>query len=397
MTTTDTTKDSRADEHPADHPSSVSAITAAVSALVPSIVSRSDEIEQARRLPPDLVEQLRRAGCFRMLVPRRFGGAGADLPAHARLIRELAKADGSVGWTVMIGSAAPVVIGTMPTASFESLYSDGPDVIGAGTFNPTGAATPVDGGYRVSGHWAFASGCQHAEWFIGHCMVDDGRLPPLRMMLMPAADVEIIDTWTVAGLCGTGSHDFTADGVFVPDERTFSIFDESNLEGPLGRIPELTISSLMMANVALGIAEGALAELTTLASGKVPMFSDATLAANPLFRHHLAEADAHLRAARALVTADVEWAWETAAAGEEFTPEIRARLRSGAAWATTAAAEVVDVAYTSGGGSSLYLHSPLQRRLRDVHAVTQHFALKEDTFTLAGAVLAGQEVDLSFL
>jgi alkylation response protein AidB-like acyl-CoA dehydrogenase len=361
-------------------------------------VSRSDEIEQARRLPLDLVEQLRHAGCFRMLVPSRLGGAGADLPAHARLIRELAKADGSVGWTVMIGSAAPVVIGTLPSTSFDSLYAaSGPDVIGAGTFNPTGAATPVDGGYRVNGHWAFASGCQHAEWFIGHCMVDDGRLPPLRMMLMPAADVEIIDTWSVSGLCGTGSHDFTADGVFVPDERTFSIFDESNLDGPLGRMPELTISSLMMANVALGIAEGALAELTTLASGKVPMFADATLAANPLFRHHLAEADAHLRAAQALVTADVEWAWEIAAGGDEFSPEIRARLRSAAAWATTAAAEVVDVAYTSGGGSSLYRRSPLQRRLRDVHAVTQHFALKEDTFTLAGAVLAGQEVDLSFL
>jgi alkylation response protein AidB-like acyl-CoA dehydrogenase len=396
--TTDMISDSQSDDQKAtDHPSDVAAIAAAVHALVPSIVSRSDEIEEARRLPLDLVDQLRRAGCFRMVVPRRLGGAGADLPAHARLIRELARADGSVGWTVMIGSSGPVILGMLPTASFDSVYANGPDVIGAGTFNPTGVATPVDGGYLVAGHWAFASGCQHAEWFVGHCMVDDGRDPPLRMMLMPAAEVEIVDTWSVSGLCGTGSHDFTADGVFVPDERTFSVFEEGGLEGPLGRIPELSYSSLMFANVALGIAEGALGELTTLASGKVPMFADATLAANPLFRHHLAEADAHLRAAEALVNTEVEQAWETAVAGEDFTPEIRARLRSGAAWATAAAAEVVDVAYTAGGGSSLYLRSPLQRRLRDVHAVTQHFALKEDTFTLAGAVLAGQDVDLSFL
>jgi alkylation response protein AidB-like acyl-CoA dehydrogenase len=216
-------------------------------------------------------------------------------------------------------------------------------------------------------------------------------------MLLPAGDVEILDTWTVAGLCGTGSHDFTVDGAFVPDERTFSIFVDHGLDGAIGRIPELVFSSLGFANVAIGIAEGALAEVTTLASAKVPMFAGATLAANPLFRNQLATADAHLRAARALVDADVAAAWSTAVAGDEFTPERRARLRATATWAVTAAATVVDSAYTAGGGSALYASSPLQRRLRDAHAITQHFAVKADTLTLAGAVLAGQDVDLSFL
>ena len=268
----------------------------------------------------------------------------------------------------------------------------------AGTFNPTGVATPVDGGFRVSGRWSFASGCQHADWFVAHCFVDDGRMPPLRMMVLPAADVEIVDTWTVSGLCGTGSHDFTIDDVFVPDERTFSVFEEGGVDGPLGRIPELSFSSLEIANVALGIAEGALAEITTLATAKVPMFADATLAANPLFRHQLGEADAHLRAARALLDGDSRVdLGDRGGRRRSSRPTQRARIRATATWVTAAAAAVVDTAYTAGGGSALYSSSPLQRRLRDVHAITQHFAVKPDTFTLAGAVLAGQDVDTTFL
>ena len=108
----------------------------------------------------------------------------------------------------MIGSSAPVLFGKLPPATLEMMYASGPDVVAAGTFNPTGAATVVDGGFRASGRWAFASGCQHADWFLAHCIVDDGSMPPLRMMVLPASDVHIVDTWTVSGLCGTGSHDF---------------------------------------------------------------------------------------------------------------------------------------------------------------------------------------------
>lgn len=258
------------------------AILDAVRAMVPAIAACGDEIERGRRLPPDLVDQLRDAGCFRMLVPRQFGGAELELADYAAVVRELARADGAVGWTVMIGSAAPAILGMLPATAFADVYAEGPDVVLAGAFNPTGVATPDAGGFRVAGRWSFASGCQHADWFVAHCMVDDGRVPPMRMMVLPAADVEIVDTWTVSGLCGTGSHDFTIDDVFVPAGRTFAVFDEGGVEGPLGRIPELSVSSLAFANVALGIAEGALAEITTLATAKVPLFAEATLATNPL-------------------------------------------------------------------------------------------------------------------
>jgi indole-3-acetate monooxygenase len=378
-------------------PVDAATILDAVRALTPVIAARSEEIETARRLPPDLVAQIRDAGCFRMLLPRRLGGAGAGLPEHVAMVRELARADGSVGWTVLLGSSAPLIFGNLPVESFEAVFAENPDIALAGTFNPTGVATPEDGGYRVTGRWSFASGCQHADWLIAHCFVDDGRVPPLRMMMIPAADAEIIDTWYAVGMCGTGSHDFAVDGLFVADDRSFSVFEHGGLDGPLWRVPELTYSSLQIANVTVGIAEGALAEITTLASGKVPLCADATLAANPLFRNRLAEADAHLRAARALLDADIAALWAIATAGTELTPEIRARMRATAVWVVTAAASVVDTAYTFGGGSALYSRSPLQRRWRDVHTITQHFAVKPDTLTLAGAVLAGQDVDLTFL
>jgi indole-3-acetate monooxygenase len=379
------------------HVIDMNATLEAVAALAPVIEARSEEIERGRRVPPNLVEELTMAGCFRTLVPRSHGGAELDLPADMRVIEELARADGSIGWTVTIGHEAPVLLGKLPRQAFDAIYADGPDVILAGTFNPTGVAAPADGGFRVTGQWSFASGCQHAHWFIAHCIVDDGRQPPIRMMVLPAIDVEIKDTWSVSGLCGTGSHDFVVNDLFVPAERSFTLWEEPCLDVPLLRIPELSLSTLAFGAVAVGIADKALGEVTDLATGKVPLFSGGTLASNPLFQHQLGEADARLRAARTLLYADAETAWATAVAGTPFTPDHRARIRATATWVTSTATSVVDMAYTAGGGTSLYSSSPLQRRLRDIRALTQHFGVKLDTFTAAGAVLAGQEVDLTFL
>jgi alkylation response protein AidB-like acyl-CoA dehydrogenase len=149
--------------------------------------------------------------------------------------------------------------------------------------------------------------------------------------------------------------------------------------------------------VAIGIAGGALAELVALASTKVPMFAESALASNSLFRNQVGRADAAVRAARAALHHDAERAWTMALAGAEFDDVLRAQFRSTTTWIVETAAAVVDTAYLAGGGTALYDSSPLQRRLRDVHTMTQHFGLKLDTYTLAGAVVAGQEVDTTFL
>jgi alkylation response protein AidB-like acyl-CoA dehydrogenase len=284
----------------------------------------------------------------------------------------------------------------LPRASFDALYADGPDVIMAGASKPTGVATPVEGGYRVSGQWAFASGCQHAHWFIGHCVVDDGRQPPGRMMVLPQSDLEIKDTWSVSGLCGTGSHDVVANGAFVPDELSFVMFgSEPAVDVPSLRIPEVTRAAIQIASVTIGVARGALDEIVALARDKTPTFAEGPLASNPLFQNQLGEADTQLRAARTALYAEADMVWAKAQASAPFTPEDRAHVRGTTTWVARTAAAVVTTAYQAGGSSSIYTSNPLQRRLRDAHTLTQHFVMKADTFTKVGAVLAGQEPDLT--
>jgi alkylation response protein AidB-like acyl-CoA dehydrogenase len=296
----------------------------------------------------------------------------------------------------MIGSEGPVLFRMLPRTSFDALYAAGPDVIIAGAFPPTGVATPVEGGYRVTGQWAFASGCQHAHWFVGHCVVDDGREPPVRMMVLRPSDVEIKDTWSVSGMCGTGSHDVVVNGAFVPDELSFVVFGgEPSVDVPPLRVPEVTRAAIQVASVTIGVARGALDEILALALDKTPTFAEGLLVSNPLFQNQFGEAETQLRVARMALYAEADIVWAKAKAGSPFTPEDRAHVRGTTTWVGRTATAVVTTAYRAGGSSSIYTSNPLQRRLRDAHVLTQHLVMKADTFTKVGAVLAGQEVDLT--
>jgi alkylation response protein AidB-like acyl-CoA dehydrogenase len=374
-----------------------SGVLNAVRELASALAERGAEIEAARRVPLDLLDLLIDAGCFRLLVPRSHGGLGADLATGLRVLESLARADGSVAWTVMIGGSSWCDVTGLPRATFDELFSR-PDVIVAGVINPSGSVTADEEGYRVTGRWSFASGCEHADLLFGNCVEETGHgEPQLRVAVFSPDQVVIEDTWTTSGLRGTGSHHFRADAVAVPAHRTFlPLADEACLDEPIVRIPPPALYSLEIASVALGIARGALDDILALAAAKVPLFAAAALATNPVFQLDLASADTDLCAARALLYEAAESAWATAADsaadGGSFTLEQRARLRAAAVWATERAAAVVDVAYRSGGGSAIYADSPLQRRFRDMHALTQHFLVKRDTLTTVGAVLAGQEV-----
>ena len=363
----------------------------AVDGLAPTITSRAPEIERARRLPADVLEELVAAGCFRVLLPAAHGGIGADLPAALRIFERLATADGSTGWTVMIGAANWCDLAGLPRHSFDDLFANGPDTIMAGAFNPSGAIAAVDGGYRVNGRWSFASGCEHASWLWGNCIegIVDGA-PQMRIAVFALDEVEIEDTWDVIGLSGTGSHHFRVDDVVVQADRTFVPFaSEPCIDEPIVRVPAPALYSHAIASVALGIAQGALDDIVSLSAVKVPLLAPGTLATNALFHHELATADTELRAARALLHQSAVALWDSAVAGAPPTDEVRARGRAAAAWAADRAVAAVGTAYRHGGGSSVYATSPLQRRLRDCNALSQHFLVRPDTLTTAGAVFAG--------
>lgn len=367
----------------------------AVEDLAPTITKRAAEIEAARRLPLDLVESLTAASFFRMLLPPSHGGLGLGPPAGMRVLEALSRADGSVGWTVMIGAGTWCDFAGLPRASFDAIYANGPVRTG-GAISPSGTATATDGGYRIRGRWAFVSGCQHSAWLAANCMENVDGEPRLRLAILSADEVEIEDTWRSAGLCGTGSHHIAVHDVVVPAERTYALLEgEPCVDEPMLRIPVPALIALVIGSVAVGVAQGALDDIHATAGGKTPLFAGSTLAGNPLFQHQLATADTRLRAARALLYEDAMSTWDTATARREFTLEQRARIRATGVWVTTTAAAVVESCYRAGGGGAVYLDNPLQRRLRDINTITQHFLVRLDTLTTAGAILAGQELELS--
>jgi alkylation response protein AidB-like acyl-CoA dehydrogenase len=366
----------------------------AVAGLVPTIAARADEIEAGRRIPVDLVDELVAAGCFRALLPRTHGGLDAELTDAMAVLEQLAGADASVAWTVMIGAGAWVDLAELPRATFDEVFAPEQDTIVAGVFSPNGSLTEAGDGFRVNGRWPFASGCLHATTFFGNCLVgvEDG-VPQFRMAVFRPEQVVIEDTWHVSGLCGTGSHHVRADDVLVDREWTFRpMVDAPSVDSPYVRVPPPPLIGMIIGSVALGIARAAIDDIVAIAEPKVPLLSAGPLATNALFQFDLATADTTVRAARALLYETAAELWQTALAGDELTPDQRARFRAASTWVVDRAVDVTRAAFRAGGGSSVYLTCSLQRRLRDIDVLAQHFIVKRDTLTTVGAVLAGQGI-----
>ncbi len=378
---------------------------AAVAALGPAIRQRADEIERDRRVPLDLVRALADAGAFRMCVPRTLGGGEVDVTTLIDVIETTARADGSAGWIVMIGATSGLVSGYMPSEVAREIYGPA-DAITGGVFAPRGQATPAEGGYRARGRWAFGSGSEHCQWLLGGCVViDDGKprlvgrgIPDSRMMLFPARDVRIVDTWNVSGLRGTGSHDLEVADVFVPEARAISLItDRPREEGPLYRFPVFGLLALGIAAVATGIARTAIEELVGIAGGKTPTGSKRVLAERPVIQMQVAQAEAALESSRAWLRATVDEAWDAARTSGAISVAQRAALRLAATEGTLRATKAVDLMYEAGGGTSIYATSPLQRCFRDVHVVTQHAMVAPSTYELTGRLLLGLDTDSAML
>jgi alkylation response protein AidB-like acyl-CoA dehydrogenase len=378
-------------------PTEASEVLAAVERLVPLARSLADEADALRRTPDALFDGLVGAGVVRISAPRVYGGSELEPHALLEVVETLARADGCAGWMAMVSGLTGMTAAYMPEATARELYRDGPDLLLAGALAPRGKAVSVEGGYRVTGRWPFASGCQHSRWLVANALVASADGPPaLRMCLFPETDAKILDTWHVAGLEGTGSHDIELRDCFVPDARAFA-FGVPVQDTPLYRFPTFGLLSIAVSAVALGIARCAVDELGRLAGEKVSAFGSQTLAQQALGQQAISRAETHVGSARAYLHERVARSWETVLRGDAVTVAERAKLRLAATNATRASADAVDLAYDAGGGSSLYAKSPLQRCLRDVRAVTQHTVVGPATYELAGKALLGLDADISML
>ena len=374
--------------------------------LAPRVRELADETERGRRLPRELVEAFARGGIFRMLVPRRFGGGEAGVATMIATLEALSRADGSAGWCAMIGATSGVVAAYLHENDAREIYGSDPHVVSGGVFAPHGRAIAADGGYRLSGRWPFASGCEHCGWLMaGAVVIEDGKprllpsgMPDSRLMLFPHSQAKIVDTWNVSGLRGTGSHDLEIHDLLVPAGRSTSIItDRPREQGPLYRFPVFGLLALGGAAVALGIARASIDELVRLAAAKVPTGGRRRLSERGVVQTELAEAEAMIGSARAFLFEACAQAWQAASAASELPIAARARLRLAATHATATSAKVVDLMYNAGGGTSIYAGSPLQRCFRDVHVVTQHVMVARATLELVGRILFGLETDTSML
>jgi indole-3-acetate monooxygenase len=360
--------------------------------LAAAIAARAEEIERARSLPHDIVDALIDAGVFRLCLPRAIGGSEAEPAELAREIEAIASIDGSTGWCAMIGATSGLAAAYLPQPAARSIYGH-PRVVTGGVFAPRGKAAPVDGGWRLSGRWPFASGCRHCDWLmLGAGVAAADSKPEVRLFLLPRAEVTIHDTWHVAGLAGTGSHDVEVVDRTVAAEQTFSLTSGAPwATGRLYGFPAFGLLAVGIAAVALGIAAGALGDFRSLARGRTPTLGRRTLAERGQVQATLAEATAMVDAGRAYLHQAI------GEARPPLTIETRARLRLAATHATRTAADAVSRLHQHAGGGSLYLSSPLQRRFRDVHAATQHMMVGPATLELVGRLQFGLDTDTAML
>jgi indole-3-acetate monooxygenase len=374
-------------------------LLADIDELAPVITSRAAEIETGRRLPPDLMDTLRSIGAFRMFAPRSHGGMELDLPKGLRIIETLSRIDGSVGWIVMLGSGSAILAPLLPPDLYDNIYRDGPDVVFAGSAQPAGVAESIDGDWRVNGRWPFASGCQHADWLLGLCvMKKDGKplpgaaegAPMIRGCVVPARHWRIEDTWRVAGLKGTGSHHIVLEDTAVPAENFVDIAGgRPCIPGPLYCAVQQLIP-IMHSAVHLGMAEAALSDLVELAkTGWQQQRATKPLRESEIFQYELGRIEADLRAARALFHAQVADHWRHAVAGTLKDDALLTESTQSGIWITKACTRVGDACFALGGGVALYESSPLQRRMRDLHAAAQHAAVQPRHYVGAGALLLG--------
>ena len=366
--------------------------------LAPEVMAVRDEIDRGRRLPASLADRLRADGLLQLWLPRALGGPELHPAEYLPVIEALATADGAVGWCATNAGVFSLLAGGLSERSAQEIF--GNHGVVAGSVNPTGKADAVAGGFRAAGRWGYASGIDHADWILANCIIhEDGKprrtasgAPDMRFLFLPRSAVEVLDTWHVSGLMGTGSHDFQVADVFVPEEFAIPAFAAApRLPGTLYRIPPISLFCVALASVVLGIARAAVDALVTLAASKTPMGSTETLRDKPIAQLQVARAEALIRAARAHLIEAINRQWDEVAAGASASVQARASIRLASSFCAEACASAVDLVHAAAGGSAIQEALPIARCFRDIHAATQHIGLNASGFQLAGRVLFGLE------
>ncbi len=364
-------------------------LTDAARKLAVRAAEAADQIEAEQRLPLDLVDGMRDAGLFQMCFPPSLGGPAPDPVTMFEAVEHLARADASVGWCSMVASTTCYMVGWLDPAVAVELFGSPPDARVSGSTRPLGTATPVAGGYRVRGRWDFISGVRHANYVGLACTLEPAADPPTRVVFVPVEQIEVVPTWDVIGMRGTGSHDVVLHDVFVPEERTVYPIGPARDPSPLYD-PRLlrVVTHAPVAAVVLGLAQAMVDGLLDVA-GRRTTLNPVALRDRQDVQRATAEAVGRIEAARAFVTSAVDHAWRTVVEGTGDPSLPVATTRLAFFHAAREAVVASDALYAAAGTLGVRRENPLERRLRDL-AVARHFpAFDEAVLRNAGRVLHG--------
>jgi alkylation response protein AidB-like acyl-CoA dehydrogenase len=365
------------------------------------VQAEAAESERLRTLTPAIVDEMWASGLMSSFNPVAAGGVEPSFTEMIETWIEMAWQDGSFGWIGIANLPSSFAAAAyLPDDGFAEVFTAHDNrVTMGGQFFPNGQGEAVEGGYRLTGSWSFGSGTGHSEYIAaGYMPMDNGEvrwvsegLPDMQVAILPRADITFTDGWFVQGLKGTGSYDYNAADVFVPQHRTFPLFAREPRRGtsPATRMGLMPVTAAGHASWALGVAKSMLDDVEELAATKFRMSDMASLASRPTFQKGLAHHVASWRAARLLVL-DAFTAAETAvAAGEELTPALRADMRVAAVYATDVARACAEWAHLVAGTSSIREGSRMERAFRDIYTGTQHAFISEKVAIDAAQIWLG--------
>ncbi|MEE2656326.1 MAG: acyl-CoA dehydrogenase family protein [Chloroflexota bacterium] len=357
-----------------------------VADVVASVADASQSINEDRQIPRELVGSMASQGLFRLLVPRSVGGEEIDLLDYLAITQAISSADGSMGWCLNQNN----VLGTMASLMSDSLakevWADTDTILSNGP--PQHASIePAKGGYSLTGRWNFSSGSRHSTWVVAVGRYEDQTLS----LIMPHADVEWIDSWQVGGLRGTGSFSFKTNARFVPAHRTWVEAKAIRREkGPLYLINRRLLFGAGFASVALGVARSALDEAINTSMAKTPQ-EQVLLRDQVQTQQDIGNAEALWGSCDAYLKEKARTLWEHACGHDELRMSDRIGLRLASTWAIRKAAEVVDIAYSVCGATSIFENHPIQRKFQDAHAITQQLQGRFEHYETAGQFYLGLE------
>ncbi len=367
-----------------------------------ALAAHTAEIEAERELPQPIHAALIEGGFFRLLLPRSLGGAELPPAVFVRVIEQIAKADASTAWCLNQTNGCAMIAAWLEPAAAREIFG-GPAGILAWGPGP-GEARIVEGGYRLTADFSFASGSHDASWLGAHVPVvaadgtplrnPDGG-PVVRTLLFPKTCAAMTDIWHVLGLNGTGSDRYSVSGLFVPQRHCVARDASAVLREPglLYRFSNLQLYSAGFAGVALGIARSTLDALIELARDKIPRGAGHTLRDNNVVQSQVGQAEAKLSAARAHLLDALERIADEVARSGQLTLEQRMTIRLASTFAIHQARDVVDTAYHAAGATAIFRDNPFERRLRDIHTVSQQLQGRQEHYETVGRYLLGLEPD----